>query len=61
MDWAAWLILKGYEKSGLDCYGLDPNNTMVEYGRSLLNLNLVKEDLESLRVVTNLIKSALLR
>lgn len=49
MGCAAGFILKGYEKGGWECYGVDPNNTMVEYGRSVLNLNLVKGDLESFK------------
>ncbi len=44
---AAGFILKGYEKAGWECYGIDPNSTMVEYGKSFLNLNLVEGDLET--------------
>ena len=44
---AAGFILKGYEESGWDCYGLEPNGTMVEYGRNNLHLNITKGDLES--------------
>jgi SAM-dependent methyltransferase len=44
---AAGFILKGYENAGWEGFGIDPNNTMVEYGKSALNLNLTKGDLES--------------
>lgn len=44
---AAGFLLKGYQQSGWDCHGIDPNNTMVEYGRKTLNLNITKGDLES--------------
>ena len=44
---AAGFVLKGYEKSGWNCHGIDPNNTMVKYGRENLNLSITKADLES--------------
>lgn len=44
---AAGFILKGFEQSGWDCYGLEPNETMATYGRDILNLNIVTGDLES--------------
>ena len=44
---AAGFILKGYEESGWDCIGIEPNNTMVEFGKKNLNLNILKADLES--------------
>ena len=44
---AAGFILKGYEESGWDCYGIEPNNTMVEFGKKNLSLNILKADLES--------------
>ena len=46
---AAGFILKGYEESGWEAYGIEPNTTMVEYGRENLNLNIDKGDLETFK------------
>ena len=35
---AAGFILKGFEQSGWNCYGVEPNDTMANYGRKKLNL-----------------------
>ncbi len=44
---AAGFILKGFEKSGWDCFGVEPNNTMAEYGRKELQLNIQTGGLET--------------
>lgn len=44
---AAGFILKGFQQSGWNCYGVEPNETMATYGRDILNLNIVTGDLES--------------
>ena len=44
---AAGFILKGYESVGWKCFGIDPNDTMIQYGKNVLKLNLKKGDLES--------------
>lgn len=43
---AAGFIMKGFEQSGWDCYGVEPNNTMAEYGRKELNLKIQTGSLE---------------
>lgn len=37
---AAGFILKGFEHAGYTCYGIDPNATMVSYGKNELNLDI---------------------
>ena len=44
---AAGFILKGYEEAGWESFGIEPNKTMVEYGRKHLNLNIIHSDLET--------------
>ncbi|MEO7834866.1 MAG: class I SAM-dependent methyltransferase [Ginsengibacter sp.] len=44
---AAGFYLKGFEKSGWKCVGIEPNDTIASYGRNELNLNIVTGDLES--------------
>ncbi len=44
---AAGFYLKGFEKSGWNCVGIEPNETIASYGRKELNLNIVTGDLES--------------
>ena len=44
---AAGFILKGFEQSGWECYGLEPNDTMATFGRNQLNLNIKTGNLES--------------
>jgi 2-polyprenyl-3-methyl-5-hydroxy-6-metoxy-1,4-benzoquinol methylase len=44
---AAGFIMKGFEQSGWDCYGLEPNETMASYGRTELNLNITASGLEN--------------
>ena len=48
---AAGFILKGFERAGWICYGIEPNETMAAYGREKLNLNIKTGSIESL--VTN--------
>ncbi len=44
---AAGFILKGLEKSGWSCYGVEPNDTMASYGRTELNLDIRTGGLET--------------
>lgn len=44
---AAGFILKGFEQSGWECFGLEPNYTMASFGRNELNLDIVTGNLES--------------
>lgn len=44
---AAGFILKGFEKQGWDCYGIEPNKTMVEYGIREFGFNLQVGNLET--------------
>ena len=44
---AAGFILKGFEHSGWECYGFEPNDTMASFGRNELNLDIVTGNLES--------------
>ncbi|MGN6803463.1 MAG: class I SAM-dependent methyltransferase [Ginsengibacter sp.] len=44
---AAGFYLKGFEKSGWECMGVEPNETIASYGRNELNLHIVSGDLES--------------
>jgi len=44
---AAGFTLKGFEQSGWECYGLEPNNTMASFGRNEMNLNIMTGNLES--------------
>ncbi|HYM92498.1 MAG TPA: class I SAM-dependent methyltransferase [Chitinophagaceae bacterium] len=44
---AAGFILKGFEKSGWSCYGIEPNDRMASYGRNELNLNITTGSLET--------------
>lgn len=44
---AAGFILKGFEQAGWKCYGIEPNKTMVEYGRKELNLQISTGVLEN--------------
>jgi len=44
---AAGFYLKGFEKAGWECVGLEPNDTVASYGRNELNLNIVTGDLET--------------
>jgi 2-polyprenyl-3-methyl-5-hydroxy-6-metoxy-1,4-benzoquinol methylase len=48
---AAGFILKGFEQSGWDCYGIEPNETMATYGRDNLNLNIINGDLETFQSI----------
>jgi 2-polyprenyl-3-methyl-5-hydroxy-6-metoxy-1,4-benzoquinol methylase len=43
---AAGFILKGFDQAGWECYGVEPNNTMAEYGRKKLGLNIMTGSLE---------------
>jgi SAM-dependent methyltransferase len=44
---AAGFILKGFEQNGWDCYGIEPNKTMVDYGIKELKLNITAGNLET--------------
>jgi SAM-dependent methyltransferase len=44
---AAGFYLKGFEKLGWECLGIEPNETIASYGREELKLNIVTGDLES--------------
>jgi SAM-dependent methyltransferase len=44
---AAGFVLKGFEKSGWDCYGLEPNETMAAYGRDQFQLKIETGNLEN--------------
>ena len=44
---AAGFYLKGFEKSGWECVGIEPNETVAEYGRKELNLNIITVDLQN--------------
>ena len=44
---AAGFILKGFEKSGWSCYGVEPNDTMASFGRTELNLDIWTGGLET--------------
>jgi 2-polyprenyl-3-methyl-5-hydroxy-6-metoxy-1,4-benzoquinol methylase len=44
---AAGFILKGFQQSGWNCHGLEPNDRMAEYGRNKLNLNISTGNLET--------------
>lgn len=44
---AAGFILKGFQQSGWDCYGVEPNDRVANYGRSELGLNITTGSLES--------------
>lgn len=44
---AAGFILKGFEDQGWKGHGIEPNETMVRYGRDELNLNITTGSLET--------------
>jgi Zn ribbon nucleic-acid-binding protein len=44
---AAGFILKGFVDSGWTGIGIEPNNTMADYGRNKLNLNIASGSLET--------------
>jgi 2-polyprenyl-3-methyl-5-hydroxy-6-metoxy-1,4-benzoquinol methylase len=44
---AAGFILKGFEKAGWDCHGVEPNDTMASYGRDELKLDVRTGGLET--------------
>jgi len=44
---AAGFILKGFEKSGWICKGVEPNDTMASYGRNELKLDILTGGLET--------------
>lgn len=44
---AAGFILKGFESLGWKGYGIDPNETMINYGKDELSLNIWKGSLET--------------
>jgi 2-polyprenyl-3-methyl-5-hydroxy-6-metoxy-1,4-benzoquinol methylase len=46
---AAGFILKGFERFGWECYGIEPNATMSAYGKYKLNLNIYTGSLEDYR------------
>lgn len=44
---AAGFIMKGFQHNGWDCSGIEPNKSMVEYGKSKLHLNIVQGGFEN--------------
>jgi 2-polyprenyl-3-methyl-5-hydroxy-6-metoxy-1,4-benzoquinol methylase len=44
---AAGFILKGFQQSGWECNGVEPNDRVAEYGRKELGLNIVTGGLET--------------
>jgi SAM-dependent methyltransferase len=46
---AAGFILKGFEKSGWNCFGIEPNETMAVYGRDKLNLDIKTSSIETFK------------
>jgi SAM-dependent methyltransferase len=46
---AAGFILKGFEKAGWHCHGIEPNDTMASYGRNELNLDIQTGSLETFK------------
>jgi len=46
---AAGFILSGFQMNNWECYGIEPNRTMAEYGRNELKLNIEVGNLESYR------------
>lgn len=44
---AAGFILKGFVDSGWEGFGIEPNNTMANYGRKELNLNITTGSIET--------------
>ena len=46
---AAGFILKGFKIAGWECYGLEPNDTMADYGRKELGVNISTGGLENFR------------
>lgn len=47
---AAGFMAKGFEQEGWESHGLEPNQSMVEYGRDILNLNMHQGTLESVEL-----------
>jgi len=47
---AAGFILKGFESAGWECRGIEPNDTMAEYGRSELKLPITTGSLENFEI-----------
>jgi SAM-dependent methyltransferase len=44
---AAGFILKGFEQSGWNCHGIEPNETMARYGRNELDLDIYTGSMET--------------
>lgn len=44
---AAGYILKGFENNGWTGTGIEPNNTMVEYGKNTLGVNMIQGTIET--------------
>lgn len=44
---AAGFILKGFEKRGWNCWGIEPNETMASYGKNELGLHISTGSLET--------------
>lgn len=44
---AAGFILKGFQDSGWECHGIEPNDTMASYGRIELQLDITTGSLET--------------
>ncbi len=45
---AAGFILKGFQEAGWESFGVEPNDTMADYGRNNLNLNIQTGSLENM-------------
>lgn len=47
---AAGFLAKGFQQEGWDAQGLEPNESMVDYGRHVLNLTMHEGSLESIEL-----------
>jgi 2-polyprenyl-3-methyl-5-hydroxy-6-metoxy-1,4-benzoquinol methylase len=47
---AAGFLLKGFENKGWEGTGIEPNNSMVEYGRNIVGVNIKKGTIETVEL-----------
>ena len=47
---AAGFILKGFENKGWLGTGIEPNNSMVEYGKNIVGVNIKKSTIETIEI-----------
>jgi 2-polyprenyl-3-methyl-5-hydroxy-6-metoxy-1,4-benzoquinol methylase len=47
---AAGFLLKGFENKGWNGWGIEPNQTMVDFGHNLIGANLIQGTLESVQI-----------